>query len=98
MGEHFDFGPICKVDVETGEVERHDVGAGRSAMEPVFVPRSADAAEDDGWLLSYVYDAVTDTSDVVVLEAHDLAADPVAVVHLPRRVPFGFHGNWVPTA
>jgi carotenoid cleavage dioxygenase len=64
-------------------------------MEPVFVPRSPDAGEDDGWILAYVYDRSTDRSDVVVIEAGDFAAAPVATVHLPRRVPFGFHGNWV---
>ena len=63
-------------------------------MEPVFVPRSADAAEDDGWILAYVYDKTTDKSDVVVIEAQDFASGPIATVHLPRRVPFGFHGNW----
>jgi carotenoid cleavage dioxygenase len=62
------------------------------------VPRTDAAAEDDGWLMSYVYDATTDRSDVVVLHAQDLAAGPVATVHLPQRVPFGFHGNWVPDA
>jgi carotenoid cleavage dioxygenase len=32
----------------------------------------------------------------MVLSAEDLAGDPVAIVHLPVRVPFGFHGNFVP--
>ncbi|MET0666185.1 MAG: carotenoid oxygenase family protein, partial [Acidimicrobiales bacterium] len=50
-----------------------------------------------GWILSYVYDASTDRSDVVILAADDFTGDPVATVHLPQRVPFGFHGNWVPT-
>ena len=69
-----------------------------STLEPVFVPREGATAEDDGWVLAYVYDATTDRSDVVVLDAQDFTGEPVATVHLPVRVPFGFHGNWVPTA
>jgi len=43
-----------------------------------------------------VYRAATDTSDVVILDARAIDAAPVATVHLPRRVPAGFHGAWVP--
>jgi carotenoid cleavage oxygenase len=89
-------GPAFKHDLERGTTEVHDHGPGRQTGELVFVPRSDDAAEDDGWLLSFVYDAATDRSDLVVLHAQDFIGDPVAVVHLPQRVPFGFHGNWVP--
>jgi 8'-apo-carotenoid 13,14-cleaving dioxygenase len=45
-----------------------------------------------------VYDVVRDTSDVVVLRADEPHAPPVATVHLGHRVPFGFHGNWIPAA
>ena len=38
----------------------------------------------------------TFTSDLAVFDAQDITAEPVAVVHLPVRVPNGFHGNWVP--
>ncbi len=69
---------------------------GRGTSETVFVPAAADAAEDDGWLLSLVYDADQDRSDLLVLNAADFTGEPQAVVHLPQRVPFGFHGNWVP--
>jgi carotenoid cleavage dioxygenase-like enzyme len=34
--------------------------------------------------------------DLVILDADNLAAPPAARVHLPRRVPAGFHGNWLP--
>ena len=62
----------------------------------MFVPRVSDAGEDDGWIVSYVYDAGTHRSDLIILDAADVSAEPVATVHLPARVPVGFHGNWVP--
>jgi len=36
-----------------------------------------------------------DGSDLVILDASDFTASPVATVALPQRVPFGFHGSWV---
>jgi carotenoid cleavage dioxygenase len=38
----------------------------------------------------------TKTSEVVILHAQDLEAGPVASIHIPHRVPVGFHGNWIP--
>ncbi len=86
-------GLVCH-DLLTGSREVYDQGAGRHFMEPVFVPRHEHADENDGWLLSYLYDQESNLSDVVILEAANLSAGPVATVHLPRRVPYGFHGNW----
>ncbi len=91
-------GALLKHDLETGSSEAHDFGEGRGSGEGVFVPRSDDAAEDDGWVMSLVYDRGTDRSDLVILDAQDFSGEPVATVHLPQRVPFGFHGNWVPDA
>ena len=68
--------------------------AGDSPGEPVFVPRTADAAEGDGWLVAVVYRGAEDRSDFVVFDAQDVAAGPIATAKVPRRVPFGFHGNW----
>lgn len=89
-------GATHKVDYDTGEVVERSHGAGRRGGEPIFVPRQGSTAEDDGWLLVMVHDATTDTSDLVVLDAGDFAGDDVARVHIPRRVPHGFHGAWVP--
>lgn len=85
-----------KNDVATGHSEFRDHGEGRFCQEPVFVPRSADADEDDGWLLAYVHDENTQSCDVEIWESRDFTGEPVALIHLPQRVPFGFHGNWVP--
>lgn len=95
-----DRGGIIKHDLGNGSSETVDFGpgSGNGANEAVFIPAGAagDGAEDDGWLMSIIYDASDDTSSLVILAAQDIAAGPVATVHLPRRVPFGFHGNWLP--
>jgi carotenoid cleavage dioxygenase-like enzyme len=82
-------------DVETGTPVAQDFGARYAAGEPVFVPKSVDAAENDGRVVALRYDRALDRSDLVILAAHDFGGDPVAVVQLPRRVPIGFHGSWV---
>jgi carotenoid cleavage dioxygenase len=62
----------------------------------VFVPRSSSSSEDDGWVLAVWYDQARDRSEMIVLDAQNFASAPVARVKLEHRVPWGFHGNWVP--
>ena len=73
----------------------HHYGPSHATGEVVFVPRAADSAEDDGWLLSYVYDLARARSQVVIVNAGDLGGEPQAVIELGVRVPMGFHGNWI---
>jgi carotenoid cleavage dioxygenase len=87
--------PTLKHDLVTGERQLFDHGAGRAAGEPVFVARPDGTAEDDGWLVTFVHDLAGATSELVVLDAQDLGRGAVARVKIPRRIPFGFHGNWV---
>ena len=87
---------VRKYDLARGAVTERRFGAGNGVGEPLFVPRSSAAAEDDGWVLVLVYDAARDTSDFCILDAQDIGREPVARVRLPHRVPYGFHGNWVP--
>jgi carotenoid cleavage dioxygenase len=89
------FGGLLKHDLRDGKSEAHHEGTARKFMEPVFVPARPDSAEDDGYVMAYVYDEQTDRSDVVILHAQDFAGEAVATIHLPSRVPYGFHGNWL---
>jgi carotenoid cleavage dioxygenase len=84
---------IAHLDLATGRRQLVELGDDVPS-EPVFVPRSADAAEGDGWLTAVVWRAAENRSDLVVYEALDIEKGPVATAKLPRRVPFGFHGNW----
>jgi len=86
---------LFRHDLEQGTTAIHDFGPGRHPGEFVFVPRSAAGAEDDGWLIGLVVDMNDQTTDLVILNADDFTGSPQAVVHLPHRVPPGFHGNWV---
>ncbi len=88
--------PVLKHDVVAGTTEEKVLGPGIVPGEMVFVPASPTSGEDEGWLVGYAYDKARGASDLVVLDANDWAAPPVATVHLPVRVPAGFHGNWVP--
>jgi carotenoid cleavage dioxygenase-like enzyme len=95
--ERGDFDAVTKVDFETGAALTHSYGPTSVAGEAVFAPDpSGTGGEDDGWLLNFVTDRTTMTSDFVVLAAADLSE--VARVRLPQRVPFGFHGNWLPAS
>lgn len=70
-------------------------GPDAAPEEPCFVPRSADAEEGDGWLLSMVGRRAENRTDLVVLDARNLSKGPVAVVKFPCRVHEGFHGIWI---
>ena len=88
---------LIKYDLVRDESTRFDPGDHRTPGEPVFVRASDGRAEDEGWVLSVVFDPGRNASDLVILDATSFAGPPVATVHLPARVPFGFHGSWVPT-
>lgn len=87
--------PIYRYDLDTGERQAHDFGPNRVPGEFVFVPRSASAQEGDGWVMGYVIDKANETTDLVILDASDMTRPPVAAVHIPHRIPPGFHGNWL---
>jgi carotenoid cleavage dioxygenase-like enzyme len=90
-------GAILKYDRTTGVRTSIELGQGRVGGEPVFAPAANARDEDDGYLMTYVYDAATNASEYVIFDAKTMDQTPVASVQLPR-VPHGFHGSWIPAA
>jgi len=94
----------------TASLYKHDYATGSSAVatldpelllgEMSFVPNPLQngqaGAEDDGVLMGYGYHRGRDEGQLLLLDAQTL--DPMATVHLPQRVPMGFHGNWAASA
>jgi len=91
-----DRGAIVKYDLRSGSSSALELGAGMAPGEAVFVPAEGARAEDEGWLLSIVSDRAGKGSELLVVNAADLSR--TASVRLPRRVPAGFHGSWIPDA
>ena len=90
---------LIRHDLVTGAAVEHRFGTDSAPGGPgeaVFVPStSGPADESSGWYLGYVYDPERDGSDLVIIDASDFGAPPVAKIKLPQRVPYGFHGNWI---
>jgi carotenoid cleavage dioxygenase len=91
------FDSIAHIDIKTGKRAVHTFDDGFPG-EPIFVPRSASSPEGDGWLVATVYRPGDDHSDLAVFDATDISKGPIGLAQLPRRIPFGFHGNWRPAA
>jgi carotenoid cleavage dioxygenase len=90
------FPAIYKHDMKTGESTSFEFGPGRHGAEPNFIPKNSAQSEDDGYLMTYVYDENKKTSELIIIDALDMKRPALAQVHLPVRVPYGFHGSWVP--
>ena len=88
-------GTLVKYGLENNQSAIWDFGKDNEPGEFVFVERDGAKAEDDGWLIGYVYNKAEDRSLLAVLDAAAPGEDPLAEVLLPRRVPFGFHGSWI---
>jgi carotenoid cleavage dioxygenase len=84
---------LIKHDLERGTQQGRRFGRDAYVGEPVFV--ESGEAEDDGYVMVFVNDSARGAADLVILSAQDFTGEPVATVHLPARVPLGFHGSWV---
>ncbi len=86
---------LYKYDRETGKRWTHDLGGCQSG-EPVLAAAPGASGEDEGWVMTFAYDPTRDKSDLILIDATNFDQPPVARIHLPTRVPFGFHGSWIP--
>jgi all-trans-8'-apo-beta-carotenal 15,15'-oxygenase len=97
---------ILKFDRQTNQSQLWSAAPHGYVSEPVFVPRcAANAAgvyteltgdEDDGWVLTLVYNGQTERTDVVILDAKTIDQGPIARLHLKHHVPYGLHGTFTP--
>ncbi|GEM_PF-7890 len=92
------FDGLIKYDLENRSSQVHEFGRGRFGGDSAFAPRPGASAEDDGWLLTFVWDTILKRSELLVIDAQNFTHKPLARVLLPERVPYGFHATWISQA
>ena len=86
---------LVKYDLEHHRHAVHEFGRDAQIDEAVFAPASSPTSEDDGYLMLFVYNNETNQSELVILDAQNMKDEPLARVHMPRRIPHGLHGSWM---
>ncbi len=88
---------VYRHDLRTGDRTAHDLGPDRHPGELSFVPDpSRRHREDGGWLIGFSHDDNRNEADLIVLDAAAIDHPPLATVAIPRRIPYGLHGAWIP--
>lgn len=90
------FNAIVKYDVKKQRSKIYEFGQYAQVGEAVFAAVENPHSEDDGYLMLFVYDASSAQSELVILDAKQLTYPPLARIQMPRRIPNGFHGSWMP--
>jgi carotenoid cleavage dioxygenase len=86
-------GVVCD-DARTGREMRWTPKSKYASGEWLFV--ATGDREGEGVVMSYVHDRTDGVTELVILDAQDVGAGPLARAVLPQRVPYGFHATWVP--
>nr|GLL38087.1 carotenoid cleavage dioxygenase like a [Ipomoea trifida] len=95
------YGGIAKLYLEEGEgeelikVDYHMLPQNTFCTGAVFVAKTGGNEEDDGWIVTFVHNENTNTSQVYMIDAKHFSNEPTAIITLPCRVPYGFHGAFI---
>ena len=81
-------------DFETGAEQHWWCGPTSTLQEPCFIPRSKHASEGDGWIVQVCNLVDAGQTDVLLFDALEIEKGPIATIHVPIRLRFGFHGNF----
>ncbi|CAN4119234.1 unnamed protein product [Withania somnifera] len=89
---------ISKDDKDEGDlikVEYHIFPKNIFCSGATFVPKLDGVDEDDGWIVAFTHNEDTNQSHVYIVDAKKFESEPIAIIMLPCRVPYGFHGAFM---
>lgn len=84
---------LLKLNLVTKEEQLYSFAPKGFTGEPVFIPKNNPQSEDDGWVMTLIYDSSHNRSDLVIFDGKDISK-PVATLHLKQHIPYGLHGSW----
>nr|XP_019066509.1 carotenoid 9,10(9',10')-cleavage dioxygenase 1-like [Solanum lycopersicum] len=77
------------------KVEYHIFPKNTFCSGATFVPKLDGVDEDDGWIVAFTHNENTNQSQVYIIDAKKFESEAVAIIILPSRVPYGFHGAFM---
>ena len=91
------FPGLVKYNIDTGSYVAYSEGPQSFYNEPGFAPRDNCRAEDDGYLISYVWNDREQRSEIQIFDAlgPQIGHGPIARILMPQRIPNGFHATYV---
>ncbi len=88
------FSDIVKLNTKTGEAVKLELGNEMYPAEPFFIRKKNAIKEDEGYLLSMIYDGNINKNHIAVIDAQNIENGPIAKIHFEQAMPFGFHCYW----
>jgi all-trans-8'-apo-beta-carotenal 15,15'-oxygenase len=89
------FRGVLKLDGDTGDSRFFDFGQDKVSLQPTFVPHPEGSAEDDGWILTVVYNGVSHSTEIPILDARAVQDGPICTLRLHENAGTTFHGCWI---
>jgi len=93
-GENKSMG-LVRFNVDNQSTDSWMPGPGILPSEGVFAPDPEAKRDDQGWLISLVYDGWAGGSYWAILDSEQLANGPVAKIWMDQPLPQTFHGTWM---
>ena len=83
---------IARYDCKSESMDSWTPEAHEFCGEPMFAPKVGAASEDEGYLLTVLFDGKSEKSELLVFESNALAVGPVCRIPVGIGIPHGLHG------
>ena len=94
----FLFKGMVAYDLERGSKQSYRFPEGVFASESPIAPRTGTDREADGYVVTFVSDLGSNSSECQVFDAEDISRGPITRLRLPHRISSGTHATWVSEA
>jgi carotenoid cleavage dioxygenase len=91
----FLFNGYVRHDTATGEEQVCRLPEGIYASESPMIPKKGATSEEDGYLVTFLIDENTSTSECAILDAGDVTKGPICRLALPHKICSGTHSVWL---
>tara|TARA_B100000678_G_scaffold291447_1_gene308439 strand:+ start:2210 stop:3664 length:1455 start_codon:yes stop_codon:yes gene_type:complete len=89
------FDGLVKIDSIEGTRQGYKFPKGNFGSELQFAPRNNSLLEDDGYLITFVTNMISNKGEIQIFPAEDLSKGPLCRLIVPQQIPPGFHSSFV---